>query len=554
MNTTREVFLAFAVAIVLSAGPVAAQPFSSSNLPIVVLQVGVPIPNEPKVDGWMGVIDHPAGVRNRVGDAYDGYDGPIGIEIRGSSSQSFPKKSYAVELRGPDGLDVEASVLGMPADEDWILYGPYSDKSFLRNALIMHLARSAGRYASRTRFVELVLNGSYEGVYVLMERIKRGDDRVDVARLDPTEVTGDDVTGGYILKIDKWDGAEIGGWWSGYPPFPGSGDRVFVQYHYPRPNEIAPEQQAYIQEAYRQFEALMASASYADPVVGYPSLLDVESAVDFVLLNEISKNIDGYRLSTFLSRDRVQAGEPPPKFVLGPIWDFNLGFGNANYYEGERTAGWQIEVRLGAGEFHPPFWFRKLWDDRDFHFRVVERWSTLRSGPWHDESIRAWIDANAAFLSEAGVRDAARWGNLGTWVWPNPVVWSTRTQEINYLKDWITLRLAWMDSRIRWVTGVEDGPSVQSGGWALDIYPNPASGVMTVRAAGPRSGGGSPHGAATVTVADLLGRTRSSVVVREPGFGPFETPVDVSGLEPGVYFVRVSGGDHEGARAFVVAR
>ncbi len=302
----------------------------STTLPLMVIDTqGQGIPDEPKIVAHMGLIDNGPGVINNASDAYNDYDGLIGIERRGSSSQSFPKLSYAVETRDDEGKDQDVSLLGMPEEEDWVLHGPYSDKSLIRNVLIFHMAAQTGRYASRTRFVELILNGDYRGVYVLMEKIKRDADRVDIAKLNPDEISGDDLTGGYIIKVDKIEGTEVDGWFSPYPPVPGLDQRVRYQYHYPKPSDIVPEQQAYIQGVVAAFEDMMDSDQFADPVNGYARYIDVGSAVDFFLLNEVSRNVDGYRLSTFLYKDKDSVGDG--KLVFGPIWDFNLGFGNADY-------------------------------------------------------------------------------------------------------------------------------------------------------------------------------------------------------------------------------
>lgn len=173
--------------------------FQSSNLPIVIIDTyGQEIPDEPKILARMGIIDNGEGQRNHLHDPRNNYDGLIGIEVRGSTTRWFPKKQYAVETRDHFGNDSTVSLLGFPPEEDWILYAPYSDKSLMRNVLAYKLSNDLGRYASRTRFCELVLNGSYEGVYVLMEKIKRDRNRVNISKLLPTDIAGDAVTGGYI--------------------------------------------------------------------------------------------------------------------------------------------------------------------------------------------------------------------------------------------------------------------------------------------------------------------------------------------------------------------
>lgn len=196
-----------------------AQTFTSSNLPIVVINTnGQTILDEPKITVDIGIIDNGIGQRNNLTDPYNNYSGKAAIEIRGSSSQSFPKKQYGVELRDAAGNDVSAPLLGLPPEEDWVLFAPYNDKTLMRDVLAYKIARDQGRYAPRTRYCELVLNGQYQGIYVLIEKVKRDNNRVDVNKLDPDENSGNDLTGGYIIKIDKETGSGNGGWTSNYTP------------------------------------------------------------------------------------------------------------------------------------------------------------------------------------------------------------------------------------------------------------------------------------------------------------------------------------------------
>ncbi len=171
------------------AQPSFAQTFTSSNLPIVIINTnGFAIADEPKITADMGIIHNGVGVRNNLIDPQNNYNGKIGIEVRGSSSQMFPKKQYSIELRDGLGAGVAASLLGMPVEEDWVLFAPYNDKSLMRDVLAYKLARDMGRYAPRTRYCEVVLNGDYLGIYILMEKVKRDKNRVDIANLAPMKL------------------------------------------------------------------------------------------------------------------------------------------------------------------------------------------------------------------------------------------------------------------------------------------------------------------------------------------------------------------------------
>jgi len=172
-------------------------------LPLVFINTnGREIPDELKILVDIGITWNGEGEDNYTSGEFNHYYGKVGIEIRGSSSQMFPKKSYGFETRNQVGEDIDFPILGLPEEGDWILYAPYSDKSLIRNVLTFSLAKPLGHYASMCRFVELFLNNEYQGIYVLMEKIKREDTRVDIATLNPDEPEGEDLTGGYIVKLE----------------------------------------------------------------------------------------------------------------------------------------------------------------------------------------------------------------------------------------------------------------------------------------------------------------------------------------------------------------
>ena len=268
---------------------------NSSNLPVFIINTnGQIIPNEPKITADMKVIYRGSGIRNSVTDTIYHYNGKIGIELRGSSSQQFPKKQYSVETRDATGADMDFPLLGFPEESDWILYAPYTDKSMYRDVLVYNLAAKMGDYASRYKFCELVLNNEYMGVYVLFEKIKRDKNRVSISKCEIADTTGDALTGGYIYKLDKLDGADISGWYSDFLPFPNSHSKIFYQYHYPKQEDIRPEQKTYLQNKVHDFEATMNMSNFADSLIGYPSIIDVPSFVDFFVLNELSKNVSKF--------------------------------------------------------------------------------------------------------------------------------------------------------------------------------------------------------------------------------------------------------------------
>ncbi len=438
------------------------QSFSSSNLPLVLVHTGgKTISDDPKIDAAMGIIWNGAGKTNALTDDFNDYNGKIGIELRGSSSQGFPKKSYGLELKNDHGEDIDASLLGMPAEEDWILYGPYSDKTLIRNVLIFTLDAALGHYSPRCRFVELFLNDQYQGVYVLMEKIKRDDLRLDLAKLNPDELSGEDLTGGYIIKIDKTTGSGGSGWYSDY--LSQANRRTFFQYEVPKFDEIQPAQRNYIQHYFELFEKALHDQNF-DGTNGFRQLADEDSFIDYMIMNELSKNIDGYRLSTFLHKDKNG------KLKLGPIWDFNLAFGNANYYNGESTSGFQFEANLGNDDWQNPFWWPILFEENTFRRKLKDRWSSLRENQLSDQRITIVVDSLTNLLTDAQGRNFQKWPVLSTWVWPNAYVGNNYSAEVSWLESWIANRLNWLDTNME---ALYVGSPNLAQNQDVHVFPNP---------------------------------------------------------------------------------
>ena len=529
--------------LLVAAAPVSAQTFESSNLPIVLIDTdGVEIPDEPKIPALMRVIDNGTGARNHVTDPATAYDGHIGIEVRGNSSQAFPKKQYGLETRDADGENNNVELLGLPEENDWILYAPYSDKSLMRNVLLYDLARDAGRYASRRRFVEVVLNGDYAGLYVLLEKVKRDDNRVDINKLKPDETSGDDLTGGYIIEVDRFAG-EASGWYPGFPTTTGDG-YPFYTYSTPDADDIVPEQQAYIQDWFRTFRDVMASPDRDDPDAGYRSLVDLGSFVDFVIWQELSRNIDGYRLSTYLHKDK---DSNDPRVHAGPVWDFNLAFGNAWFLGGHDVTGFQ--VRFPYEDTTPvSFWWLQMFETDSFQAALRDRWTELRSGLLSDAALVARIDALAAEVDEAQTRNFERWPVLGVYVWPNEYVGETYADEVDYLTGFVLDRAAWLDANWPYVVAQEDGPAVSR--LALSApRPNPARSGATVALTSARAE------RVRVDLVDVTGR-RLATVFDGPvsPSASHDVVVPTADLAPGVYVLRAWSGEAATSRRLSVLR
>ena len=445
-------------------------PFES-NLPIIVIETenGVAIPDEPKITAHMGIVNNESGLNEHPGNFND-YDGKIGIELRGASSQSYAKKGYGLETRLENGENNNVSLLGMPVENDWVLHGPYSDKSLIRNVLAYHFAAAMGQYAPRTRLCELFINESYSGVYVLTEKIKRDTFRLDIGKLEPHEVSGRDVTGGYIFKLDKGDEDEDF-WVSPYPAIDGNDIRIL--YHYPDQDLMPTEQKVYIEDFVTDFEHALAGDRFYDPVLGYKPYIDMQSFIDFFLVNELAKNVDGYRISTFLHKDKDKLDKVSP-IKAGPVWDFNFGFGNADYYNASVTSGWQCELQIPDDYWSNPFWWTKLRKDPDYFNQLVSSWKGYRNNILSDSRVDYVIDSLTTMLADAQQRNFEAFPVLDQYVWANNYVGGTYENEIAYLKGWISDRMAWMDSKLDgYMYPYSTDLSADPEGMDLQVFPNP---------------------------------------------------------------------------------
>ena len=424
-------------------------PTWSSDLPIIVLmQHNVAIAAGEKTPASLILIDKEADGRARLA-------GPatlhtrVDADIRGSSSQSFPQKMYGVELRDEWNGNRDESLLGMPADHNWILYAPYGEKTLMRNVMAYSLATGFGRWAPRTRFVEVFLHSGtgsvslthYVGVYVLVERIRVADGRLEFDKLHRSETTEPELTGGYIIAKDRLNAGEVG-----FTTARGSRLR-FVE---PDELEMPAAQKNYIRNYITNFETALFGSNFANPDVGYAAYIDTDTFIDHFLITELMKEIDGYRLSTFMHKNR---GE---KLAMGPVWDFNISAGNADYLNGWIPTGWyytQLVVEpahCGLG-CEPKDWYVRLMQDPAYMERLRHRWWELRRTLFSTANITSMIDRNAALVNEAQVRHYAKWPILGQYVWPNqPGYWmlTSYKDEVDWMKNWLVTRLNWIDTQM----------------------------------------------------------------------------------------------------------
>ena len=462
-----------------------AQELTESHLPIVIINYENDvdeIPDEPKALASMSIIDNGLGNINLIGDSPNAYAGNIGIETRGNSTQGFYKKTYSIELWDEMLQDQSLPLLGMGTEEDWILHAMVIDKTQFRIPLSFDLARAMGHYAANYRFVELVINDEYRGLYILTEKIKRDNDRVDISKLNETDINGDEVTGGYILRIDWiYDLEEGGGFESNYESQ--SGDPMTYQYYYPKAASILPEQKAYIQNWMNTFEDAVFSSDYTANGTRYTDLIDVTSFTDFLIINELSKNADGYKLSSYMHKDRVDVDD---RLHAGPIWDFDQTYGMSEVCSNFDPLGWTYQQNQNWCEdleSMPMFW-QAMMADTIFTNHLACRWNTLRQGPLHQDSIFQRIDVMDGFVGVAMDRNFERWDFQGEniWIEPDPLPFATHEEEVDYMKNWIQQRLVWLDQNMPGtcvndvISNVEQAQDIVF----LNVFPNPTQGTLNV--------------------------------------------------------------------------
>lgn len=451
----------------------------NSNLPLVLIHpFGKYISAYAKTPVALRVIDTQNGRSTLTGPA--DYDGAATVNIRGFSTLRQPKNSYTVNLRDANGDKLRVSLLGLPKEADWVLYAPYADKSLIRDVLAYELSNQMGRYAPRTRFVEVFVHrygarlnrSDYQGVYVLAEKITRAKHRVNVQELTPSDNEEPAISGGYIIKRDHSQRRE--------PGFTTSLRGVEFNYVYPEPDEITPQQRAWIARYMNELERAIYGPDFRDPKKGYAAYLDVDSFIDHHWLVEMSKNIDGLRYSVFLHKDRGG------KLVVGPPWDWNLSWGNADYQDGWRPEGWYFELLRE----HEVCWFRRLSQDPDFRQRTIDRWWDLRRQVFNTSNIWARIDRWAELLDEAQQRNYRRWPILGRRVNPNYFVGRTYQEEIRWLKQWIAQRNAWIDSQFLAPPTVAPAGGVLTNGASITLAAPSGRIFYTLDGTDPRLPGG----------------------------------------------------------------
>jgi hypothetical protein len=330
-----------------------------------------------------------------------GFEGEVAMRTRGRWSRHFPKKSYAVELREPDGSNRNVGLLGMPADDDWILYAAYNDRTLIRNVLAYDTARWMGRYAARARIVRLRLNGRYHGVYVLMEKLKLHDDR---------------VRGDFLLEMTSPRQARRKD-----PSFRTPFARRPVVWEDPERDDLSRRRAIAIRNRVARAER----ALYRGRPGAWRRHLHAGAAVDYLLVQELFKNQDAMLASTYVTGVRGA-------LRLGPVWDFDFSSGNSHRAPSRFLHGWMAAERP---------WAERLYADPGFRRQMARRWAELRRAGLRARLLRA-VDTYGRALAPAARRDSVRWQAGGD----RPR--GTHAGHVGKLRRWLDRRIAWLDGAL----------------------------------------------------------------------------------------------------------
>lgn len=345
------------------------------------------------------------------------FTGRMGIRGRGNSTWSFPKKPWKVKL------DEKAELLGMPADKEWALLANYADRTLVRNITAMKLSEICGfSWTPRMRSVEVYLNNKYQGVYTLCEHKKVSSDRVNIDIVGENDNEGDAVTGGYYLEIEEQQD-ETTCWITS----------MSVPMMFSDPEEPTAQQLEYIKNLFESFETALKSKDWSEET-GYPKYIDVDSFVDYYIVQELTKNIDGnLRKSSFITKERGK------KMEMYHLWDFDLTLGNCGYFwAGVGNGPENFWIKLDK-------WYPYLFKDPAFVTKVQNRWNELVP---QFRQIPDFIDEQVFSLEQAQKRNFEVWDIRESIDWVAFPSLGSYEKEVQYLKDFYMDRLEWLDREL----------------------------------------------------------------------------------------------------------
>ena len=372
---------------------------------------------------------------------------PILTRVRGNGSNTFPKKPYRIKFVGKSQHVLKDSPLESPAKaKKWTLINNYSDKALLRNLVAFEMSRRLDMaYTPWGQSVDVIMNGEYQGNYQLCDQITIDPNRVDITEMKPSDVEDPNITGGYLIEVDAYANQEPSQSWfkSNY------GNPVTIQD--PDEEDITQAQYNYIKGFFNDMESRLYATNYTDPEMGYRSKLDLNSFLKHFIIGEFAGNLDTY-WSVYMYKERYE-----DILRVGPCWDFDLAFDNARaiYPINDRT-DWVYPNGSAAGNMKS-FVSRILGDPGAYEeLRMIWR-DARNSGAFSEEVFSTYIDSLAQVLNQSQALNFTRWKILSTAVQSNPRVPATYQEEIDFVKDYVINRIAWIDKKLMYVKTDGDG-------------------------------------------------------------------------------------------------
>ncbi len=328
------------------------------------------------------------------------------IRGRGNTTWGLPKKPYQIKFKDKE------KVLGMPEDKKWILLANYTDKTMLRNELAFDISRLSNlAWTPESRFIELVINDEYQGIYQITQKVEESSNRVDI---------GDD---GFLLEVDQRDRLDP--------------DDIFFEtnnylFNIKEPNiEFEDDKYTSIKSYIQLTESVLLGDNFIDPVEGYAKYIDTASFIDWYLIHEISKTNDAkFQSSVYMNM------VPEERLKMGPVWDFDISFGNIDYNGNESVEGFWIKQVV---------WISRLFEDPNFVANIKSRFNYFYD---NRNTLYNQIKSNCSYLYNSQDENYSKWPTLGIQVWPNYKWFDTYDEEVNYLINWLDSRLEWLNIAI----------------------------------------------------------------------------------------------------------
>ncbi len=505
-----------------------------SDLPIIKIATdgNISVNANTVRQGQIESISNGTGNDHHLDDAANDYSGRLSITQQ-ATIYDYPKNHYLITLTDEQGAAKNASLLGLPEGDEWILYAPYNDKTLLRTVLMGELAFQMGR-THQPKLCHLFLNDDYLGLYVLLEKINRNPNRIDLP--EPGN-SGDELTGGYMLMLNKNRVAP--GFDSPIKPFFSAQHPVRYLYNFPDDAALTTEQKGYIQGFINGFEADVVNS------------IDIASAVDYFLLNEVSKNVDAYRDQTVLIKNRDSSNA---KLVIRNPIDFNNACGNTQAYNGKSVQGWQLDylstpANMSADSMLVPLWWKQLFADATFTRALYKRWETLHEDVLNDSFVFEKLDSLYNLLEDDGILNFERWPVAGKPIEPYGAIGDTYDEDFDYFYLWMVDRIDWMaEAMDEFITSVAFAENAARTFDLEQNYPNPFNPQTTISYRVPQ------HSHVVLKVYDIRGAQMAELVNTAQSAGQYTIEWDASGFPSGVYLYELRAGDFKQIKRMLLMR